>query len=67
MTRYIIDRGCTKCDSCRWVCPVKAISFDLHGAHIDPDKCTGCGECYNNCASEAIRPILPEKITIIRK
>ncbi|MFA6931362.1 MAG: 4Fe-4S binding protein [Lentisphaeria bacterium] len=60
MKKYIIDRGCTRCDSCRWLCPVQAISFDLDGAHIDQEKCIGCGICYDNCASEAIRKIATE-------
>ena len=60
-TKYIIDRGCTSCDECRWLCPVKAISMDLQGAHIDPGKCIGCGVCMNNCPSEAIRPVNPER------
>ncbi|MBP5639279.1 MAG: 4Fe-4S binding protein [Victivallales bacterium] len=55
--KYIIDRGCTSCDECRGLCPVKAISMDLNGAHIDLEKCIGCGICINNCPSEAIRPI----------
>lgn len=50
----IVNRGCTKCDSCRWLCPQKAISFDYEGAHIDWDKCSGCGICVENCPSEAI-------------
>lgn len=46
--------GCTGCDSCRWVCPVKAITFDHAGAHIDVQRCIGCGLCVEECASEAI-------------
>lgn len=54
MRKMIVNRGCTKCDSCRWICPRQAISFDYDGAHIDQDKCIGCGVCVDNCASEAI-------------
>ena len=58
--KYIIDRGCTACDECRWLCPVHAISLDLKGAHIDQEKCIGCGVCMKNCPSEAIRPLTQE-------
>ncbi len=47
--------GCTGCDSCRWGCKVKAISFDHEGAHVDLSKCIGCGACVHECPSEAIR------------
>lgn len=54
MKKYIIDRGCTACDECRWLCPVQAISMGADGAHIDPEKCIGCGKCASECPSEAI-------------
>ena len=54
MITYIV-RGCTGCDSCRWICPVGAIRFDHKGAHIDSETCIRCGKCIENCASEAIR------------
>ena len=54
---FIIDRGCTGCDTCRSLCPVSAISFGLEGAVIDQTKCVGCGTCKDNCASEAIREL----------
>jgi dissimilatory sulfite reductase (desulfoviridin) alpha/beta subunit len=40
-----------------FVCPVGAVSMDSKGAHIDIEKCIGCGSCYNNCASEAIAEV----------
>jgi NAD-dependent dihydropyrimidine dehydrogenase PreA subunit len=27
------------------------------GARIDPEKCTGCGKCYDNCPGEAIEEV----------
>ena len=61
-TKYIIDRGCTSCDECRWLCPAKAISMTLDGAFIDQEKCIGCGICMKNCPSEAIRPLTKESV-----
>jgi len=56
MTRRVaVVRGCTGCDTCRWLCKVQAISFDHEGAHVDPEKCVGCGVCADNCQSFAIR------------
>ncbi len=50
-----VVRGCTGCDTCRWLCKAGAIAFDHDGAHIDPAKCVGCGVCADNCQSFAIR------------
>lgn len=50
-----VVRGCTGCDTCRWLCRVQAITFDHDGAHVDPAKCVGCGVCADNCQSFAIR------------
>lgn len=46
--------GCTGCDTCRWMCKMKAITFDHAGAHVDPEKCVGCGICADNCQSMSI-------------
>ena len=55
MNKVAVIIGCTGCDSCRWVCPVEAISFNHAGAYIDEQRCIGCGRCIDECASEAIR------------
>ncbi len=52
--RYEVTRGCTGCTTCIYECPVQAIKMAPGGARIDPQKCIGCGKCYDNCASEAI-------------
>ena len=52
--RIAVVRGCTGCDSCRWLCKTQAITFDHAGAHVDPEKCVGCGVCAENCQSFAI-------------
>ena len=55
MTRKIaVIRGCTGCDTCRWLCRMEAITFDHAGAHVNPDKCIGCGKCADSCQSFAI-------------
>ena len=55
MNRKIaVVRGCTGCDTCRWLCRKQAITFNHQGAHIDPEKCIGCGICADNCQSFAI-------------
>jgi Na+-translocating ferredoxin:NAD+ oxidoreductase subunit B len=54
---YAVTRGCTKCGWCVHECQAGAITFDREGAHIDAEKCTGCGRCYDNCAFEAIERI----------
>ena len=33
---------------------VNGIACKNASAHIDPEKCIGCGLCAKNCASEAI-------------
>ena len=52
--RIAVVRGCTGCDTCRWLCKMQAITFDHEGAHVDPAKCVGCGVCADNCQSFAI-------------
>jgi ferredoxin-type protein NapF len=47
------------CMSCRDACASDAVRFDLAlgGARprIDPDGCTGCGDCAQSCPADAIR------------
>ena len=54
MVKYSVDAGCCFCQECLFVCPVGAITMDKNGAHINQERCTGCGKCAKNCASEAI-------------
>lgn len=51
---YAVRRGCVFCCTCIHVCPAGAITMDKDGAAIDPDKCTGCGKCADECPSEAV-------------
>ena len=54
---YQVTQGCTLCGLCAIDCPTGAITVTPKGAVIDGELCAGCGECYNNCASEAITPV----------
>lgn len=46
--------ACRLCGKCiRW-CPKNAIIQAEKSAHIDPDKCIGCGECMTLCRFDAI-------------
>ena len=54
-TKYKVGSGCAICLMCIYRCPVNAISvIENVSAYIDPEKCIGCGKCYNNCQPEAI-------------
>ncbi len=54
---YEVNQGCTFCATCLYECPTGAIGMGMDGAVIDPDRCTGCGQCVQNCASEAITKV----------
>jgi len=57
VAKYQVTAGCCFCTECLFACPVKAITMDKNGAHINEEKCIGCGNCMNNCASDAITKI----------
>ena len=46
--------ACIGCMKCTKVCNEGAITVSNFCASIDPQKCTGCGECVNNCPSKCI-------------
>ncbi len=52
--KYVVQQGCTYCNTCIFECPVGAIEMTAAGAQIDQATCIGCGQCQENCASEAI-------------
>ena len=47
------ENNCKDCYKCIRNCPVKAISFVDNHAHILPDECILCGQCYVVCPQDA--------------
>ena len=48
------DAGCIGCTLCTKQCENEAIVVDGFLAHIDYEKCTGCGKCAEKCPSRII-------------
>lgn len=46
--------GCIACHKCEKVCEHDAVHVDGFIAHIDQDKCTGCGKCAEACPRHII-------------
>ena len=51
---YFITGDCLGCQTCRTLCPGKAINFGDCRNEIDQAKCLHCGTCYNACPVSAI-------------
>ena len=47
--------GCIGCRMCTKVCEAGAITVTDNLAHIDQDKCTGCGSCAAKCPKKIIK------------
>lgn len=45
--------NCKNCYKCIRYCPVKAIRFSGHQAHIISEECILCGQCFVVCPQEA--------------
>ena len=43
-TRKECKVGCIGCMQCQKVCPVGAVTVENNTAHVDYDKCVGCGK-----------------------
>lgn len=46
--------GCIGCKMCQKVCEFDAITVENNIAHIDQEKCTGCGKCAEKCPKKII-------------
>ena len=46
--------GCIGCRLCQKVCEFDAVTVENNIAHIDPEKCTGCGKCAEKCPKKII-------------
>lgn len=47
--------GCIGCTLCTKQCEFGAIKMNGNVAHIDAEKCTGCGKCAEKCPVKIIR------------
>jgi ferredoxin len=52
--RYEVRGGCVFCGTCGMVCPVDAVEVVDGKTRIDQEKCIRCGECIDNCYTQAI-------------
>ena len=55
--------NCFECDGCLGACPEDAvIKLGVgHRYRFDYDRCTGCGECYDQCPVHAIEMVAEER------
>ena len=49
----LVKSNCRDCHKCIRFCPVKAIRFTGHQAHIIHEECVLCGSCYVVCPHDA--------------
>jgi len=56
MRPYINESDCIACGVCEDVCPADPKVFEIEDVAkvINPDACTGCMECVNNCPVSCI-------------
>lgn len=58
---FYVTNLCQACEArpCTVNCPKKAIEFVNNRAHIDLEKCIGCGLCHQNCPYHVIVGFAP--------
>ena len=59
LTRKVCTAGCIGCKKCEKGCPVGAVKVTDFCASIDPELCTGCGVCADNCPQHCITYLSP--------
>jgi pyruvate formate lyase activating enzyme len=47
--------SCKRCGTCLGACPVRAITLDKDGIHVDRKTCNACGACLAVCLPEALK------------
>jgi iron only hydrogenase large subunit-like protein/uncharacterized Fe-S cluster-containing protein len=71
MTEYLTLKtsNCKNCYKCIRHCPVKSIRFDNDHAHIIPEECILCGNCFVVCPQNAkeIRDDVPRAKALIAR
>jgi uncharacterized protein len=63
----VAEKFCTACADCLKACVHDAIRFIEGKAHIDPDKCAGCGRCITECEQTAIKIQWNEEAPLVMK
>ncbi len=53
-TRKDCKVGCIGCMKCVKSCEFDAVKVENFTAHVDYDKCTGCGKCHEACPTGSI-------------
>ena len=54
VARKACSVACIGCKKCEKTCQHDAIHVTDNLAHIDYDKCVGCGECVANCPNKVL-------------
>lgn len=58
MVKLAINDDCVGCTKCARTCPSGAIEYTPYQKHvIDPEKCTQCGLCVDECDYMAIKRV----------
>lgn len=52
--KKVCSAGCLGCKACTKQCEHSAITVEGNLAHIDYDKCAGCGKCAEKCPAKII-------------